>query len=65
MFVFSDDFHNINDSAMVNVDDFLCEPVDLNETVAVVLPSSGTTGMPKGVEITQMNVFASFHVYYM
>lgn len=34
-------------------------PVDMNDRVAMIMLSSGTTGMPKGVEITQSNILAS------
>lgn len=35
---------------------FDCEPIDLANNVALVLCSSGTTGLPKGVELTQRNI---------
>lgn len=34
-------------------------PVDMLDRVAMIMLSSGTTGMPKGVEITQSNLLAS------
>lgn len=42
-----------------NVNQFKCNPVDINEAVTVILYSSGTTGLPKGVELTQKNVMAA------
>lgn len=35
---------------------FECKPIDLANNVALVLCSSGTTGLPKGVELTQRNI---------
>lgn len=34
-------------------------PVGMKDRVAMIMLSSGTTGMPKGVEITQSNILAS------
>lgn len=38
-----------------NVMTFKCQPQDMKENVAVILCSSGTTGLPKGVQLTQFN----------
>lgn len=38
-----------------NVMNFTCKPQNMKENVAVILCSSGTTGLPKGVELTQFN----------
>lgn len=38
--------------------DFATPDVDIRSTVATVLCSSGTTGLPKGVECTQENMLA-------
>lgn len=35
--------------------EFQCKPIDMANNVAIVLCSSGTTGLPKGVELTQQN----------
>lgn len=43
----------------VNINDchtFECKSIDLANNVALVLCSSGTTGLPKGVELTQRNI---------
>lgn len=40
-----------------NVNDFRCEPQDMKKNVALIMCSSGTTGLPKGVELTQFNMF--------
>jgi 4-coumarate--CoA ligase len=37
-------------------DSFYCEPLDVAKHVALVLCSSGTTGLPKGVQLTQYNL---------
>lgn len=47
--------------SLVDVEDgesFQCEPQDVKDNVAVIIYSSGTTGMPKGAEITQWNMFS-------
>lgn len=38
-----------------NISNFKCQPQNMKETVAVILCSSGTTGLPKGVQLTQFN----------
>lgn len=40
-----------------NANDFKCKPQDVKENVAAILCSSGTTGLPKGVQLTQFNFF--------
>lgn len=35
---------------------FICEPQRMKENVALILCSSGTTGLPKGVQLTQYNL---------
>lgn len=47
--------------SLVNVIDgesFECLSQDIKDNVAVIIYSSGTTGMPKGAEITQWNMFS-------
>lgn len=41
-----------NASSILN---FKCQPQNMKENVAVILCSSGTTGLPKGVQLTQFN----------
>lgn len=38
------------------VEDFVCQPQDKLNNVSLILCSSGTTGLPKGVQLTQINV---------
>lgn len=38
---------------------FTPAPIDMVDSVAMIMLSSGTTGMPKGVEITQRNILSS------
>lgn len=39
----------------LNILNFKCQPQNMKENVTVVLCSSGTTGLPKGVQLTQFN----------
>ncbi|XP_058812707.1 luciferin 4-monooxygenase-like isoform X2 [Topomyia yanbarensis] len=43
----------------VSADDFHPEPVDKQNHVALVLLSSGTTGLPKGVQLTHANIMTT------
>jgi acyl-CoA synthetase (AMP-forming)/AMP-acid ligase II len=38
------------------------EPVDIRNQVSVILCSSGTTGLPKGVQISQFNLMAALEM---
>lgn len=38
---------------------FTCEPLKMQENVALILCSSGTTGLPKGVQLTQFNILVA------
>lgn len=40
---------------------FECKPQDVVDNVAMILCSSGTTGLPKGVMITQHNVMVGIY----
>lgn len=44
---------SVDDSKL---NDFKCEPQNMKENVAFVLCSSGTTGLPKGVMLTEYNM---------
>ncbi|CAO1315847.1 unnamed protein product [Diamesa serratosioi] len=46
-----------------NVEDHVSQHVDIYDKVALILCSSGTTGMPKGVEITQANMMECLSTY--
>lgn len=42
---------------------FICEKQSIDDNVAFILCSSGTTGLPKGVQLTQKNVMVSVDQY--
>lgn len=62
VFIYAENYSHGHDN---NTEPFICPPQDVVNRTAIILSSSGTTGMPKGVELTQMNVFASFYMDYM
>lgn len=41
-----------------DVENYVCQPVDVADQVAVIFMSSGTTGFPKGVQTTHENLIA-------
>lgn len=41
-----------------NIEDHVCGEVDISDQTALIICSSGTTGLPKGVLITQENMMA-------
>lgn len=59
------DFNSfVRDSKVTtNVDTFQCRPQNIEEAVMFILYSSGTTGQPKGVELTQKNVMMAIAQY--
>lgn len=38
---------------------FTCKPIDMRNNIMLILCSSGTTGLPKGVQLTQANLLAA------
>ncbi|XP_031635467.1 4-coumarate--CoA ligase 1-like [Contarinia nasturtii] len=52
-------FNQITDCQLTNsqLEHFKCEPQNVKENVALIMCSSGTTGLPKGVQLTQFNLF--------
>lgn len=52
-----------HESIDFNVDELIAKKVDMNDQVASIMCSSGTTGLPKGVQITQANLKNIFDGY--
>lgn len=48
-----------NDSSLIVNPDYEAPPANMLDDVALIMFSSGTTGLPKGVQITQANIFAT------
>lgn len=46
-----------------NIRDFTSKPVDIKKQTCLIFCSSGTTGLAKGVEITQENVMSCLQSY--
>lgn len=46
-------------STKMNIIHFKCEPQKMKENVSLILCSSGTTGLPKGVQLTQFNLLVA------
>lgn len=58
-----DDFVQKYQKTEFKVEDFTSKKVDIHDQVALIMCSSGTTGMPKGVLITQENMMSVIHGY--
>lgn len=56
-FVGSEDF--FNNPAVAKGSFIQPKPVNIEENVALILCSSGTTGVPKGVQLTQFNILTA------
>jgi 4-coumarate--CoA ligase len=53
-----EDFVKKQEKVSFNVEEFTSKKVDIADQVALIMCSSGTTGMPKGVMITQKNMMS-------
>lgn len=51
------------ESAKFNVEEQVAKKIDMADQVGVIMCSSGTTGLPKGVQITQLNIKSSIDGY--
>lgn len=48
----------VDDTSIPPIGEFQCQPQNMKDNVALILCSSGTTGLPKGVQLTQFGVIA-------
>lgn len=46
-----------------NAANFTCQPQNMEKNVVLILCSSGTTGLPKGVQLTQFNFILANYQY--
>lgn len=51
--------HLIDNPKIKSGSDYQPKPTKIHERVALIVCSSGTTGMPKGVQITQFNILST------
>lgn len=49
----------LNGQPIDETNEFVSVPVNMLETVAIILRTSGTTNLPKGILITQQNLLLS------
>lgn len=57
------DFISKSESISFNIEEHTTKKVDMDDQVALIMSSSGTTGLPKGVMITQTNLKSSVDGY--
>lgn len=58
-----DDFKKLAEKSNFNVEENVARKVDIKDQVSLIVCSSGTTGMPKGVMITQENIMSVVQGY--
>lgn len=56
------DFSTFN-NAVEPSNNFECTPQNVMENISLILCSSGTTGLPKGVMITQHNIMVGIYAH--
>jgi 4-coumarate--CoA ligase len=57
------DFEKLAEKSQFNVEDNVAHKVDIKDQVSLIVCSSGTTGLPKGVMITQENMMSVIQGY--
>ena len=58
-----DNFVKNSQKISFNIEEHTSKKVDVQDQVALIMCSSGTTGMPKGVMITQLNMMSVLNGY--
>lgn len=49
----------VGDTSIRTFGEFQCQPQNMRENVSLILCSSGTTGLPKGVQLTEYGIIVA------